>query len=145
MMKPDDEEAPAIQAGPNPANKSPYRKLIEQEVDKYKVVKPIELKKNLCNGKVSLQVAELGDDKSIIKYRVVFMNKIGKILYNAYIEPKLAKIRHVTEKVHKNQLKIACYKPEDPKNKIQYCVINFGKLAELQAFQKEYSNIANGS
>ena len=54
MMKEDEDEAPAMQAGPNPAYNSKYRKLIELEVDKYKIVHPVELKKNLCNGKVSL-------------------------------------------------------------------------------------------
>ena len=122
-MKADD-EAPTVTLGDNPASKSPFTKVYEKAVEKFKLASPIELKKNLCNGKVSIQRGEFGTDKPKIIFKIIFRNSIGKTLYNAVISHRVSKLKRVEEKVHKNQVKIATYNAEAAK-KLQYCLINF--------------------
>ena len=92
-----------------PAN--PYSKLFDRNVDKLKFESQVKTeaekqpgaktKKSKGNGKVSIELAEMGEQKTKI-YKIVFRNMIGKTLYDANISGKLSKIRKVPEKAQKN-------------------------------------------
>ena len=122
-------------------NKSPFVKVIEFNVDKFKISKPIEKKKNLQNGKVSIQRGEFGDDKKIIWCKIVFQNTIGKTLYTATVTGT-SKHKAVIEKNHKNQLKISVvYTNEDKTKENQFCLINFRRDEDLKAFSKKFQEV----
>lgn len=109
------------------AVKSPFTKLFEREISKYKVDKPAEQKRNCGIGKVSIQKCEFGkeDAAKITVYKVIFKNTIGKILYEGTILNN-SKIRPIVEKAHKNQIKISiAYKEKDKKLEVQFCKLNF--------------------
>ena len=138
-----EDEAPTVTLDTNIVqNKSPFVKVIDLSVDKFKISKPQEKKKNLQNGKVSVQRGEFGDDsKKMIWCKVVFQNNIGKVLYNASITGN-SKFKAVVEKHHKNQLKISVVFTNDDKSKEQqYCLINFRRDEDLKAFQNKFKEI----
>ena len=61
-----EEEAPTVVLGNNVVSqKSPFVKVIDMNVDKFKISKPITKKKNLQNGKASIQRGEFGDQKAV--------------------------------------------------------------------------------
>ena len=135
-----EDEAPTVTLGTNLVqNKSPFVKVIEFNIDKFKISKPLEKKKNLQNGKVSVQRGEFGDsDKKVLWCKVVFQNTIGKTLYNASITGN-SKHKAVIEKNHKNQLKISVVFTNDDKSKEnQFCLINFRRDEDLKEFQKKF-------
>ena len=68
------------------AQKSPFSKQFEKEVQKFKQITPSDQKKNCGQGRVSIQKGEFGegDQKSLV-FKVVFKNGIGKILYDSNI------------------------------------------------------------
>jgi len=139
-----EDEAPTVTLDTNIVqNKSPFVKVIDLSVDKFKISNPQEKKKNLQNGKVSVQRGEFGDDssKKMIWCKVVFQNNIGKVLYNASITGN-SKFKAVVEKHHKNQLKISVVFTNDDKSKEQqYCLINFRRDEDLKAFQNKFKEI----
>ena len=71
--------------------------------------------------------------------KIIFQNNIGKNLYEANISA-ICKFRRVTEKVQKNQLKIAAIKvnTETKKLEMQYCLINFTREDDIKNFEKHY-------
>jgi hypothetical protein len=100
-------------------------------VDKFKISKPHIKKKNLQNGKVSIQRGEFGD-KKVLWCKIVFSNTIGKVLYDASITAN-SKHKPVVEKNHKNQLKISVIKTNDDKSKEnQFCLVNFRRDEDLK-------------
>jgi len=89
------------------AAKSPFKKVFEKEVMKFKQVTPAAEKHSCGIGKLSILEAKIG---SSILYKLVFKNNIGKILYDANISGKFSKHRKIEEKAYKNQLKLAVCK-----------------------------------
>ena len=80
-------------------------------------------------------------------YKVIYKNAIGKILYNASVSGKFSKIRRVPEKQYKNQIKIAVIESIEVKekgqetkwkNQQQFCLINFKRTDDLEAFEKHF-------
>ena len=76
-----------------PAAPSPFDKVFQQEVAKFKIAAP---EKRTCGrGKVSIVRGEFGnkedDKKKLVMWKVVFKNSIGKILYSADISGKASK------------------------------------------------------
>lgn len=73
----------------HPLYESPFNKIFEIEVDKFKMLKP--LKRNCGIGKVSIQTYEFTSENSQDKdkksaiYKLVFKNVIEKTLYGANI------------------------------------------------------------
>ena len=116
--------------------KSPFRKIFELTVEKFKIATPLTQKKNLQNGKVSIH---RGEFDSTIMCKIIFQNNIGKNLFEANISAA-CKYRRVTEKVQKNQLKIAAIKtnPETKKFEMQYCLINFTREDDIKQFEKHF-------
>ena len=110
-------------------------------MEKFKIAIPIALKKNLQNGRLSIHRGEFGDTKTVM-CKIIFQNNIGKSLYDANISA-LCKQRRVTEKVQKNQLKIACVKmnSETKKIEMQYCLINFMREDDIKQFETKFQAV----
>lgn len=135
-------EPPSIAIEDASTVKSPFIKLFERDISKFKVDKPADIKKNCGIGKVSLQKCEFGkeDSAKITIFKVIFKNSIGKILYEGTILNKASKIRAVVEKAHKNQLKIAvACKDLDGIMKLQYCKLNFLRTDDQKIFEEEFN------
>lgn len=79
--------------------KSPFEKVFEKEVQKFKISTPIEQKKNCGMGKISIQKGVFNE---VTVFKVIHQNTIGKILYDSNISGALSKLRKVPEKSHKN-------------------------------------------
>jgi hypothetical protein len=62
----------------NPPEKSPYTKVFNKFVDKFKIKAPESDKKAFGNGHLSIEYAEVNGKKV---YILVFRNSIGKTLY----------------------------------------------------------------
>lgn len=117
---------------------NPFSKKFEKTVDKFKLVTP--QKKNLGQGKLSIQFGEFGEGATKVKvYKVVFRNSIGKTLYEANISGKFSKVRKVDEKAAKNQVKIALVKmnQETKQPRVEYCKVNLQRTTDLEEFVKE--------
>lgn len=103
----DDDEAPTVVLGEDVNTKNPFTKKFEKQVDKFKIAMPVEVKKNLGQGKVSIQIGSLGSGEKQFKvFKLVFKNQIGKTLYEGDISGKFSKHRVVQEKATKNQIKV---------------------------------------
>jgi hypothetical protein len=94
-----EEEPPTVTLGDYKGVKSPYEKVFEKEVQKFKISTPIELKKNCGLGKVSILK---GVFNGIAVFKVIHKNTIGKILYDSNVSGVYSKLRKVPEKSHKN-------------------------------------------
>ena len=96
---PDADEPPTVTLGSDiVVQKSPFRKMFEIMVEKFKIATPVTQKKNLQNGRVSIH---RGEFDSTVMCKIIFHNQIGKYLYEANISA-ICKYRRVTEKVQKN-------------------------------------------
>lgn len=138
--KNEDDEPPTVVLGDDVNTENPFKKVFEKQVDKFKIAIPAPLKKNLGQGKVSIQTGEFGEDKKTIMTKVVFRNSIGKTLYEANVTGKFSKLKKVTEKSTKNQVKIALVKinPETKAPRVEYCLINFQRSSDMEEFVKEF-------
>lgn len=135
-----EDEPPTVTLGSDVVvQKSPFKKVFEINVEKFKIAIPVAQKKNLQNGRVSIHRGEF--DK-VIMCKIIFQNNIGKNLYDANISA-VCKFRRVTEKVQKNQLKIAAVKinSETKKLEMQYCLINFTREDDIKSFETQFSKV----
>lgn len=128
-------------------SKNPFEKVFDKIVDKFKYIIPSnsqsaenkdsakETKKSCGNGKISIEIGEIGKDQKVKMQKIVFRNNIGKTLYEANIV-KNSKIRKVPEKAIKNQLKISVlqYNMSIKKAQMQFCLINFQRDEDLINF-----------
>ena len=122
----------------NVNTKSPFTKLFEKQVDKFKISAPLADKKNLGSGKASLQVMELNGSKM---YKLIFKNAIGKSLYEANLSGKASKIKRVAEKAAKNQIKvITLMMSKDNKPMGYHTLLNFQRSTDMEEFEKEFKN-----
>ena len=141
---PDEEEPPSVALNDDVQTSSPFKKWFEKAIDKFKIAHPPELKKNLGNGKVAIQSLEVDGERKMDK--IIFRNCIGKIQFEGNITAKHSKQKRVTEKVSKNQLKVALV-VLDPGTKapsVQHCLINFQRAADLEEFEAEFAKSAKG-
>ncbi len=70
------------------AQQSPFSKVMEKMVDKFKIVTPggETGKRNCGSGRVSIQRGEFGEEeKKIVLYQLIFRNGIGKQLFGGTI------------------------------------------------------------
>lgn len=130
-----------------PPEKSPYEKVFNNQVEKFKLVTPsvdkdgkkVEQKKSMGRGHFSLEIAETNGKKV---YICVFRNLIGKNLYQGTLHHQLSKKRRIEEKAMKNQLKLALMTidPTTKKMKVDHLVISFSRSDDLKQFEKDFED-----
>lgn len=81
--------------------KDVFEKLHYVSVGKLKIVHPVDMKKPMGSGNLSIQKAEVGEQKHTL-IKLVFRNGIGKILFNGILDKKFAKCKELIEKPWKN-------------------------------------------
>lgn len=138
--KDDQEEPPTVvELGEDVTDNSPFKKNFEKNCDKFKIATPEAEKKNLGQGKISIQCGLFGE---VNLYKLVFRNAIGKTLFEANISGKFSKIRKVPEKAGKNQVKVAIVKinAETKAPCVKYCLINFSRASDLDEFEKMFKS-----
>jgi hypothetical protein len=94
-----EDEPPTVTLGEYKGVKSPFEKVFEKEVQKFKISTPAENKKNCGLGKASVQK---GVFAGVAVFKMIHKNTIGKILYDANLSAAHSKCRRVPEKSHKN-------------------------------------------
>jgi hypothetical protein len=118
---------------PKEQAQSPFEKLFDKEVEKFRIKVPESQKRNFGRGKLQLLKGVFGE---AIVMKLVFKNSIGKILYDGSLSGKMSKSKKVAEKANKNQYKVALMStnPADKKLSLQYCLINFLRNDDLESF-----------
>ena len=144
-MAPD--EPPTVVLEDKEQQESPFQKLFEKEVEKFKIKIPEPLKKNLGRGKVQIMKGVFGvkegeTEGGVTLCKLIFKNTIGKILFDGTISAKFSKSKKVEEKAYKNQFKVAVVQKgqgEDKKNQVLHCLVNFSRSDDLVEFQKAFT------
>lgn len=137
----DDDEGPTVVLGEDVNTKNPFSKNYEKQVDKFKIAAPENLKKNLGQGKVSIQIGQLGTEEKQFKvFKLVFKNHIGKTLYEGDISGKFSKHRVVQEKATKNQIKVLViqFNKESKKPETRHVLINFQRESDMKEFETAF-------
>lgn len=137
-----EDEPPTVVLEDQTAQDSPFTKVFEREVTKFKQATPVDQKKNCGGGKVSIQKGTFGEDKKSVIYKVIFKNNIGKTLYDSNISGTFSKLRKIEEKAFKNQLKIAVCQINKATNKntVYYCLVNFNRNDDLEQFTTHFKD-----
>lgn len=119
--------------------KSPFSRIFEKSVAKFKIKFPADHKRSCGGGKVSIHKGVFtSGDKTVYLFKVVFKNPIGKILYDGSIQAAISKCKKIEEKSYKNQFRIGVVYQDPQTKKItpQYCLINFNRNEDLEEFAK---------
>lgn len=110
-VAPDENEAPVYAEAEKvkfaegvEVQKSPYTKVLDKKVNKFKIVAPKDRLRKLDEGSVTLEYMENKDGKR--QYILVFKTAL-KPLYVGQLSGANSKIKRVAEKAAKNQLKTA--------------------------------------
>lgn len=127
-----------IESRPPPP--SPFTKEYNQHVEKVKVIKPTPpegQKGSRGSGMLSLERAELGDEKKVLMWMLIFRNTFGKALFQGSIAAN-SMIKQLENKPSKVQLKAAILgKNSEGKYEQNHIVISFGRSDERTQFEKE--------
>mmetsp|Transcript_37878 Transcript_37878/g.27887 ORF Transcript_37878/g.27887 Transcript_37878/m.27887 type:complete len:129 (-) Transcript_37878:263-649(-) len=81
-----------------PIQKSPYTKVFNKYVEKFKIAAPLAEKKSMGNGYIALETGEINGK---LEWICVFRNSIGKTLFSGYLNPVQSKYRRLIEKAYK--------------------------------------------
>lgn len=135
-----DDEPPTVVLEDKPTLNSPFEKVFEKDVQKFKQSAGAKEKKNCGAGRISIQKGTFGGEDGVPKsviYKIIFKNPVvGKILYDCSISGSFSKHRKVEEKAYKNQLKIAVCQinTETKKQQVNYVLINFNRNDDMVEF-----------
>ena len=132
---------------------SPYTKLFEKHVNKFKIVKPEQHARKITACDVSIEFAET-DGKKVY---LVVVRQAKKVLIQGSMHQKVSRSRRVEEVPGKHHLKIAMQltvevqvPKEDGSNQhvkqkkiiFPYCVIDFKHQEEMINFETEFTKAA---
>lgn len=124
------DEPPSVVLGEAVSASSPFTKIIETQVEKFKFQLPPKKeqpeadKKSCGNGRISINKAELTPGK--FTFKLIFRSNLGKILFDQNIHWQ-SKVKQIEEKADKHQLKVLTVKYDAASKKQQtyHCKINF--------------------